>query len=75
LCVFNTFADHDGGRGNTAQALAQWQHPAASSEALDVLHWAMCPASHRRIGMVIKVTSNSPAFFVVTDYLFAHKLS
>jgi hypothetical protein len=75
LCVFNTFTNHDGRRGNTAQALAQWQHPVASSEALDVLHWAMRPALHRRIGMVIKVTSNSPALFVVTDYLFAHKLS
>jgi hypothetical protein len=75
LCVFNTFADHDSRRGNTAQALAQWQHPAASSEALDVLHWAMCPALPRCIGMVIEVASNSPAFFVVTDYLFAHKLS
>jgi hypothetical protein len=47
----------------------------ASSEALDVLHWAMHPALHCRIRMVIKVASNSPAFFIVADYLFAHKLS
>jgi hypothetical protein len=46
----------------------------ASSKALDVLHWAMHPASHRRIRMVIKVASELPAFFVVADYLFAHKL-
>jgi hypothetical protein len=75
LCVFNQFVDNDGYRGNTVQALAQWQHLVASSEALDVLHWAMRPASHCRIRMVIKVASDLPAFFVVADYLFAHKLS
>jgi hypothetical protein len=49
--------------GNTAQALAQWWHPVASSEAMDVLHWAMCPALHRRILMAIKIASDFPAFF------------
>jgi hypothetical protein len=44
------------------QALAQWQHPVASSEAWDVIHWAMCPTSYRRIHMVIKITSTFPAF-------------
>jgi hypothetical protein len=58
-----------------AQALAQWQHPVASSEALGVLHQAVHPALHHRIRMVIKVASNSPAFFVVADSLFAHNLS
>jgi hypothetical protein len=57
--------DHDSRRGNTVQALAQWQNLVVSSEALDVFHWAMCPALHRRFRMVIKVTSNLPAFFVV----------
>jgi hypothetical protein len=75
LSVFNKFVDHDGRRDNTAQALARWQHPVASSEALDVLHWAMHPALHRCICMVIEVASNLPAFFVVADYLFAHNLS
>ncbi len=75
LCVFNKFVDHDGRRGNTAQALARWQHPVASCEALDVLHRAMCPASHSRIRMVIEVARDSPAFFVIADYLFAHNLS
>jgi hypothetical protein len=75
LCVFNQFIDYDNQRGNTAQALAQWQHPVASHEALDVLHWARCPALHCRICMVIEVASNLPAFFVIADYLFAHKLS
>jgi hypothetical protein len=58
-----------------AKAHAQWQHPVASSEALDVLHWAMCHALHRRISMVINIASNSPSFFVIPDYLFAHNLS
>jgi hypothetical protein len=44
LCVFNEFVDHGSRRGNTVQALTQWWHPVALSEALDVLHWAMCPA-------------------------------
>jgi hypothetical protein len=34
----------------------------ALSEALDVLHQAMSPPSYRRIGMVIKIASNLPAF-------------
>jgi hypothetical protein len=75
LCVFNQFFDHDSRRGNTAWALAQWQHPVAYSETLNVLHWAMHPASHRRIRMAIKVTSDLPAFFVFANNLFAHKLS
>jgi hypothetical protein len=57
------------------QALTQWQHPVGSCEALDVLHWVMRLASHCSICMVIEVASNLPAFFVVADYLFAHKLS
>jgi hypothetical protein len=75
LCVFNQFVNHDGCWGNTAQALTQWQHPVASSEAVDVLHWAMLPALHRHINLVIKVASNLSAFFVIADYLFANKLS
>jgi hypothetical protein len=58
LCCFNKFVDHGGRRGNMAQALAQWQHPVASSEALDVLHWVMCSASHRRNRMANKIASN-----------------
>jgi len=51
------------------RALAQWQHPVASSEAQDVLYRAMCPASYRRIRMAIEITSNSPAVFVVANSL------
>jgi hypothetical protein len=49
------------------QALDQCQHPVASSEALDVLRRAMRPASYHCIAMAIKITSNSPAFFVAAD--------
>jgi len=41
----------------------------ASSEARDVLYWAMHPTSHRRIRMPLEITSNLPAFFVVADSL------
>jgi hypothetical protein len=41
----------------------------ASSEALDVLHWAMRPALYRHTRMTIKIASDSPAFFVVVDLL------
>ena len=53
----------------TVQALDQWRHPVASSEALDVLHRAISPASYRRIRMAIEIASDSPAFFVVADSL------
>jgi hypothetical protein len=66
-CCFNNFVDHGGCRGNTAQALAQWRHPVALSEALDVLYQAMRPVLYRRIRMAIEIASDSPAFFVVVD--------
>ena len=40
-----------------------------SSEAPDVLHRAMCPASYRCIAMAIKIAIDSPAFFVAVDLL------
>jgi hypothetical protein len=64
LCVLFEFVDHGGRRGNTAQALARWRHPVASSEALDVLYRAMCPASYRCIAMAIEIVVELPAFFV-----------
>jgi hypothetical protein len=75
LCCFNEFVNHDGWRGNTAQALARWRHPVASSEALDVLHRAMHPTSHRRIRMVIKIVVDLPAFFVSSISLLATTIS
>jgi hypothetical protein len=65
LCVSFEFVDHGSRRGVSAQALDQWRHPVASSEALDVLHRVMPPASYRRICMAIEIASNLPAFFVV----------
>jgi hypothetical protein len=57
LVFFFEIVNHGGRQGNTVQALAQWRHLVASHEATDVLHWAMCPASHRRIRMAIKIAS------------------
>ncbi len=37
--------------------LAQWWHPVASSEALDLLHWGMHGVKYRRIAMAIKMAS------------------
>jgi hypothetical protein len=71
LCVSFEFVDHSGRQGNTAKALDQWQHPVASSEALDVLHWVMHPVSYRRIRMAIEIASNLRAFFVVVFSLLA----
>jgi hypothetical protein len=66
--------DHGGRWGNTAQALARWRHSVAFSEAQDVLHWEMHPASYRRISLVIKTTSTFPAFFVVIDSVVTNNL-
>ncbi len=35
--------------------LTRWQCPLASSEALDLLHWAMHAVTYRRIAMAIKM--------------------
>jgi hypothetical protein len=69
LCVLFEFVDHGSRWGNTAQALARWQHPVAQIEALVVLYRAMRPVSYRRIRMAIEIASDSPAFFVVADSL------
>ncbi len=69
---FNVFVNHGGRWGDMAQALTQWRHPVASSEARDVIHWAMRPALYRRIRMVIEITSTFPAFFVIIDSVVAH---
>jgi hypothetical protein len=37
--------------------LARWGRPVASSEALDLLHWAMCAVTYRRIAMAIKTAT------------------
>jgi hypothetical protein len=57
LCVFNKFVDHGGRRGFVAQTLTQWLHLVASSEAWDVLHWAMRIVLYCCIAMTIKIAS------------------
>jgi hypothetical protein len=72
LCVFKIFVNHGGRWGDRVQALAQWRHLVASSEAQDVLNWAMHPTLYRRICMMIEITSIFPALFVVIDSVLAH---
>jgi hypothetical protein len=67
--------DHGSCCSNAMQALVQWWHPVASSEAQDVLHRAMCPASYHRIRMAIKIASDLPAFFIDGDSMFIHNVS
>jgi hypothetical protein len=43
--------------------LTQWQHPGASSEALDLLHWVMHVVTYRSISIAIKTASKVGAFF------------
>jgi hypothetical protein len=47
----------------------------ASSEALDVLHRVMRPASYRRIRMAIEIANDLPAFFVVVYKLLPTTIS
>ncbi len=42
--------------------LARWQHPVASSEALDLLHWAMHTVTYRHIAMAIELASFAGVF-------------
>ena len=46
-----------------AAILAQWQHPVASSEALDLLHWGMHTVTYRRIAMAINTANKVDVFF------------
>ncbi len=48
--------------------LTQWQHPVASSEALDLLHWAMRAVTYRRIAMAIEMASFAGVFVVCCLY-------
>jgi hypothetical protein len=77
LCfVFSSeIVDHGGRRGDAMRALARWRHPVASSETLVVPNWAMRPASHRRIRMVVEIVIDLPAFFVASISLLATTIS
>jgi hypothetical protein len=59
---FTNIDNHGNGRGNTAQALAQWQHLMALHEATDALHWAMRIAPYFCSGMVIKIVIELATF-------------
>jgi hypothetical protein len=72
--LFQRIHRHGSRWGDTAQALARWLHPVASSEAPDVIHQAMRPASYRLTRMAIKIASDSPACFVVVDSLLPTKI-
>jgi hypothetical protein len=37
--------------------LAQWRRPVASSEALDLLHWAMCAVLYRRTAAAMNMAT------------------
>jgi hypothetical protein len=65
VCCFNKSVNHGGRRGDTAQALTRWRHPVAFSEALDVLYWAMRPASYCCIAMAIKIASDFSSFLLL----------
>ena len=45
------------------RVIARWQCPVAPREALIVIHWAMCTALHRRIRMVIEMSSKPRVLF------------
>jgi hypothetical protein len=75
LCVLFEIVNHGGRRGNMAQALARWRHPVALSEALDVLHRAMCLTLYRCIAMAIEIARDLSAFFVAVNSLFATTIS
>jgi hypothetical protein len=73
--VFASEIDDLGGcQGNMAQALTQYRHPVASSEALDVCYRVMCPTLYRRIRMAVKIASNLPLFFVIVDLIVGRNL-
>jgi hypothetical protein len=41
-------------------------------EATDALHWAMRPASHRRIHMAIEIAGDWHLFFVAVYFVVGH---
>ena len=53
--------------------LARWWHPVASSEALDLLHWATHAVTYWRIAMAIKTATFLGVFFDCC--LFAYALA
>jgi hypothetical protein len=54
-----------------AAILAQWQHPIASTKALDLLHQAMHVVLYQRTAADIKMASKVGPFFVVVSFAVA----
>jgi hypothetical protein len=81
LCFVSVFfvsfknVDHGGRQGNTACALARWQHLVALHEAKGALHWAMRITPYPPGGMVIKIVVDLATFFVIVDSMLAHNHS
>jgi hypothetical protein len=72
FCVLFEIKDLGRRWGDRTQALALWGHPAASSVALEVLHWAMSIAPCCCIAMAIKTAKDLPAFFFIIAFVVAH---
>jgi hypothetical protein len=75
-CVFSHSNDDDHGscRGNTARALARWQHLVASREATVALHWAMLISLYRLGRMVIEIAVQLVTFVNIIDESTARKI-
>ena len=54
------------------QVLAQWWHPVASSETLDLLHWAMRAVLYRCIAVAIKIKTAGGQGAFVRHCRFCH---
>ena len=62
--------DHGVRSGDTGRILAQWWHPVASDEALDVLHRVMHSALYCLVRMAIEMARKVGAFFLSS--IFCH---
>jgi hypothetical protein len=54
-----------------AAILARWQHPVASTKALDLLHQAMHVVLYQRTAVAIKMASKVGPFFVIVLFAVA----
>ncbi len=60
--IYSKIDDHGVRRGDTGWILAGWRRPVAHKVALNMLHQAMCLATHRRILMTINMAHNGGTF-------------
>jgi len=62
-------------RGNTEPVVARWKHPAASDEALVMLHWVMPHVLLQRPPTAIKMACDRGALvgiILAKDHLMVH---